>query len=182
VEQLLESFSSELVPFGSPAYAIMFGLAIFARGMDFLSTWTGTPTLALEANPIARWMGWKLGIMLNVVLCGFIARLPLMAVVIITTSLLVAARNFKNAWLMRTMGENHYLAFILNQISCARTSLVLFCLLGETVLVACIGVALLLTSQLGSVPMGIGVGILAYAFAVAIFTSWPLLRGRFKNP
>ncbi|MFT4691366.1 MAG: hypothetical protein ACKVHO_06470 [Verrucomicrobiia bacterium] len=182
MQPVVESLARELVPFGSTAYGIMLGLMIFARGMDLLSTWTGTPTLALEANPIARWLGWKLGIVVNLVLCGFVARLPLMAVVIVTTSMLVAARNFKSAWLMRTMGENHYLAFILNQMSCARRSLVLFCLLGEAALFTCIGIALLLTSPLGSIPMGIGVGVLAYALAITIFTSWPLLRSRIKHP
>ncbi len=30
-----------------------------ARGLDFLSTWLVTPTLALEANPLMRRVRWR---------------------------------------------------------------------------------------------------------------------------
>ena len=30
----------------------------FSRGMDYLSTWVGTPRLELEANPLMGWLGW----------------------------------------------------------------------------------------------------------------------------
>lgn len=51
----------DFVSFGSRDYLITLGLLVFARGMDFLSTWFATPTLALEANPLAKRLGWKWG-------------------------------------------------------------------------------------------------------------------------
>ncbi len=36
----------------------LLGAMVFARGMDFLSTWLVTPTLALEANPLMRRVSW----------------------------------------------------------------------------------------------------------------------------
>ncbi len=180
MQQVLESLAQELVPFGSPVYFAVLAAAVFARGMDLISTWTGTPTFLLEANPIARLLGWKLGIFFNLVMCVFISIWPLMAVVVITTSLLVAARNFKSAWIMRTMGENHYLTFILNQMSCASRSLILFCIFGEAGMFLCVGLALVLLSPPGSITMGIGTGVFVYGLVVGFFASLPLLKTRSK--
>ena len=86
----------DLIPFGSARYFLILALLLFARGMDFLSTWIATPNLVLEANPIAKKLGWKWGMAVNLLLCPAFALWPLPAIVIITTSLLVAARNFQS--------------------------------------------------------------------------------------
>ena len=96
---------NETTAFGSSSYLGMLGILMLARSLDFLSTWIATPNLVLEANPIARKLGWKWGVVVNGILCGAFAFWPLPAVVISTTSVLVAARNFQSAWLMRTLGE-----------------------------------------------------------------------------
>src|SRR5512137_305552 len=98
----------DFVPFGSRTYALMFLLMLFSRGMDFLSTWVATPNMVLEGNPIAKKLGWRWGIIVNLALCVLFGFWPLPAMVISTTSLLVAARNFQSAWLMRSMGEQNY--------------------------------------------------------------------------
>src|SRR3954468_4939053 len=66
-----------LVPFGSPFYFAALSALIFARAMDFLSTWIATPNLVLEANPIARKLGWRGGVLANFFLCLGFAVLPL---------------------------------------------------------------------------------------------------------
>src|SRR5215831_5849259 len=96
----------DFVPFGSRQYAWLFLLLVVARGMDFLSTWVATPNMVLEGNPIAKKLGWRWGIPLNAGLCILFAFWPLPAIVISTTSVLVAARNFQSAWLMRSLGEH----------------------------------------------------------------------------
>ena len=61
-----------------------------ARGLDFLSTWIVTPTLKLEANPLARRAGLVRMALVNVPLLA----LPLfhhrLAITLVATSLLVA--------------------------------------------------------------------------------------------
>src|SRR3954467_3155300 len=101
----------EFVPFGGQIYCALLACLIGARSMDFLSTWIATPNLVLEANPIARKLGWKGGIMVNFFLCVGFAFWPLTAVIISTTSVLVAARNFQLAWVMRSSGEDNYRAW-----------------------------------------------------------------------
>ena len=48
----------EWLRFGSREYCLLLLLMLFVRGMDFLSTWVTTPNLVLEANPLARKLGW----------------------------------------------------------------------------------------------------------------------------
>src|SRR4051794_18959534 len=126
----------DMIPFASRAYGILFMLLVFSRGMDFLSTWVATPNLVLEGNPIAKKLGWGWGAAFNFTLCFGLAFWPLSAIAVSTTSLLVAARNFQWAWLMRTMGEENYREWYVARVQDTRITLYLFCLAGNTLLTA----------------------------------------------
>lgn len=169
----------DLVPAGSREHIIYLGLLLFSRSMDFLSTWIATPNLVLEANPVARRLGWKWGILVNLVLCIAFAFWPLPAIIIATTSVLVAARNFQVAWLMKTMGEEGYREWFVSRLAETQPSLFVFCLLAQTALLAAVGVALVYFSKLDQLaPLGIGMGIVAYALAVTVYTLLALWRNR----
>ena len=116
----------DTIPFAGRVYFLMLALLLFSRGMDFLSTWIATPNLALEGNPIAKKLGWKWGILLNVALCFGLAFWPLPAIVISTTSVLVAARNFQSAWLMRSLGEQLYRDWHIERVQETSVTLYLF--------------------------------------------------------
>jgi hypothetical protein len=168
----------ESVQFGSNGYMLMLALLFFGRGMDFLSTYVATPNLQLEGNPIAKKLGWRWGVLLNVIMCFTFALWPLTAIIITTTGLLVAARNFKSAWLMRSMGEEPYRAWYCERISRTRMRLIVLALLGETILTAFVGTALVLFSRENSVAFAIGLGVIAYAVVVLFYTSLSLYRLR----
>ncbi|HZT22066.1 MAG TPA: hypothetical protein VFB55_04075 [Verrucomicrobiae bacterium] len=164
------------VPFASREYFLFLALLVFSRGMDFLSTWIATPNLVLEGNPIAKKLGWKWGVPLNVVICLLVAFWPLSAIVIATASVLVAARNFQSAWLMRSLGEEIYRHWHVERIRETRVTLYLFCLAGNTLLTAAVGVALVGFSEMRLVPFAIGLGMIAYAGAVAFYTLLAIWR------
>lgn len=170
------------VPFASREYCIMLAILVFSRGADFLSTWVATPHLVLEGNPIAKWLGWKWGAVVNVILVTSLAMWPLSAIVVSTASVLVAARNFQSAWLMHSMGEEAYRDWYTQRISETRITLYLLCLAGNTLLTAAVGVALIVFSVTKDyvliVPIGIGMGIIAYAVAVIIYTLLSVWRSR----
>lgn len=168
----------EAVPFGGPDYLILLGLLLFARGMDFLSTWVATPNLRLEANPIARRLGWRWGIPVNIVFSAVFALWPLTAVIIVTTSFLVAARNFQSAWFMRSAGERGYQLWMSERLEETPRSLFLFCLVAQASLIAAVGVALVLYGGSMLIVTGIGMGIIAYAAAILIFTLLAVRRRR----
>jgi hypothetical protein len=167
----------EVVPFPSWEYAVFFGLLLFARGMDFLSTRVATPNLVLEGNPLAKKLGWKLGIIINLLLCIAFAFLPLAAIIICTTSMLVAARNFQHAWIMRTLGEEEYRNWFVRCLFDTRFSVYLGCLLGQTLLTAAIGGALMYFSY-GLITFAIGIGVLGYALTVLFYSLLSVWRIR----
>jgi len=168
----------DLVPFGSRDYFLILGLLLFARGMDFLSTWIATPNLVLEGNPLAKKLGWKWGAVINLVLCVTFAGWPLPAIVISTTSVLVAARNFQSAWLMRSLGEEPYRTWHVERLQETRISLYLLCLFAQTALISGVGAALIIFTDGQLVALAIGLGIIAYALAVAIYTLLSVWRMR----
>ncbi len=169
---------NETTAFASESYNWLLSILVLARGMDFLSTWIATPRLVLEANPIARKLGWKWGAVVNAALCGAFAFWPLPAVVIATTSVLVAARNFQSAWLMRTLGEESYRDWMVGQVRQVRFGLYLFCLLAQTLLFLGVGSVLVLFSDGLLIPLAIGVGMIAYALAVTFYTLLSVWRIR----
>jgi len=172
----------DLVPFGSRVYAELLLLLFVARGMDFLSTWIATPNMVLEGNPVAKKLGWKWGVPINVAMCFGFALWPLPAIVISTTSALVAARNFQSAWLMRSLGEDRYREWHIERIQETNITLYLFCLFGQTALTAGVGAGVILATQSRQpelpVGMAIGLGIIAYALAVAFYTLLGVVRLR----
>ena len=168
----------DLVQFNPRNYALFLGLLVMARGMDFLSTWIATPRLVLEANPLARRLGWRWGVAVNVLFCLAIAGWGLPSIIVATTSVLVAARNFQTAWLMRTLGEETYRHWIKEQLRQADPVLYWFCLWGQSLLWAGVGTALVLFSGLDPVPLAVGMGMIAYAVAVLFYTSLAVRRLR----
>ena len=168
-----------MVPFASRDYCVMLLLLVFARGMDFLSTWIATPNLVLEGNPLAKKLGWKWGLALNVVLCVALAAWPLSAIVVATASVLVAARNFQSAWLMHSLGEEIYRQWHVERVQETRITVYLLCLAGNTLLTAGGGAALIYSSKLRLlIPFAIGMGMVAYAIAVAFYTLLAIWRIR----
>ena len=164
--------------FASRDYCLLLLLLVFARGMDFLSTWIATPNLVLEGNPLAKKLGWKWGVALNVVLCGALAAWPLSAIVVATASVLVAARNFQSAWLMHSLGEEIYRQWHVERVQETRITVYLLCLAGNTLLTAGVGAALIYFSHLRLAPFAIGMGMVAYAVAVAFYTLLAIWRIR----
>ncbi len=159
-------------------YLPMFGLILFGRGADFFSTWVATPSLALEGNPLAKKMGWKLGAVVNLALCAGLAFWPDAAVAATTASLLVAGHNFHLAWLMRSMGEEGFRHWFTERSLESGLPLRFLCLLGETGATGLIGAGLLFWSSEESTAFAIGCGIAAYAFIVLFYTTLSLWRLR----
>ncbi len=166
------------VPFNTSTWWLSLAAIAFARGMDFLSTFVASPHLVLEANPIAKKLGWRGGMIVNGVVTVVFAFWTLPAIIIITTSLLVAARNFQGAWLMRTMGEDAYRAWMGRCLSDASTGLVFGCIAAQSALIALVGLLLLTFSESRLVPVGVGMGMITYSLTIAIYSSLSLWRMR----
>jgi len=166
------------VPFGSREYFIFLVILAVARGLDLFSTRVATPNLILEANPIVRKLGWRWSILLNVAVCAGFAVWPLPAVIIATTSLLVAARNFEWAWIMRSMGEENYRNWISERLAATPRGVFALSLLGQTLLFALVGAGLVWFTYGQFWGFATGVGMIGYAVAVLFYTCLALRRRR----
>ena len=166
------------VEFGSGDYLWVLSVLLLARASDFFSTWMATPNLALEANPIARKLGWKWGILINLLACLVVSQWFVPAVAFASTSSLVAARNFQSAWLMRSMGEYAYREFIASRLHLAGRGFYLLCLMFQTVLILAIGIALMWSGGEQWLAFSIGLGVVAYAIAVFVYSLVSVWRFR----
>ena len=175
--------ADSFISFGSRTYWLILLALFFCRGMDILSTRIATPNLVLEGNPIAKLLGWRWLLPINLGFCVTLAAWPLPAIMLGTMSLLVAARNFQSAWLMRSLGEEVYRAWHVQRIQETRVTLYLFCLAGETGLIAAIGAVIILVSDSVAL-LGIGWGMAGYAGAVAFYillARWRLHRASIRK-
>jgi hypothetical protein len=170
--------TDQFLPFGSAAYFVFFALLLFSRGMDLLSTWVATPSLTLEGNPIAKRMGWRGGIFFSFAFSAVVAFWPLPAIMISVMSMLVAARNFQSAWMMRSMGEDDYAIFIHQRLKTTSPALFVWCIAGQTALTGLIGLGLMFSTDQRSIAFAIGAGICTYAFAVLYFSLLSIWRIR----
>jgi hypothetical protein len=143
-------------------------LVLVARLGDIGSTYLATPRLVLEANPIARRLGWPFAIL--TLLVAFIPYFNTAAgVLVLVPSLLVASRNFGSIWLVRGIGEDRMLAL---QIEAARRRRFLeafLCGLAESVFMAVAGALLMVLSggpRRWSFVFALGVLIWAVALLV----------------
>ena len=97
-------------------YHYLFAFALVSRASDLLTTWLVTPTLKLEANPIARRYRWPFGFL--TLLAAFLAYwFPEMCVALTTTSFLVAGSNAMKIPLARSLGEEAYYKMILESVA-----------------------------------------------------------------
>jgi hypothetical protein len=175
--------ADSFISFGSRLYWLLLLALLLCRSMDVLSTRIATPNLVLEGNPIAKLLGWRWLLPVNLGFCVALAAWPLPAIMLGTMSLLVAARNFQSVWLMRSMGEEAYRAWHIQRIQETRVTLYLFCVAGESGLIAAIGAIIVFFAD-SLVLLGIGWGTVGYASAVAFYillARWKLRRASIRR-
>jgi hypothetical protein len=147
---------------------------LVGRLADILSTRLATPNLRLEANPLARKLGWPF-----VWATLLAALLPYaepwgstVAVPLIVASFLVASQNLSRAWMMRALGEDEYLAFSRRVFSRARPLAVYGSIAASSSLVAGAGALLLLFYPgAGEWAHDFAIGIVLYGGALAVHQS-----------
>ncbi len=166
-------------PFGSRPYLVCLLVLMLARGADFLSTWVASPNLVLEGNPLSKRLGWTKAALLNIAVSLVLAVWLLPAVIVSTMSVLLAARHFQFAWLMRTFGEQNYRDWWLQRLSETPMALFVFSLLAQSAMMAVLGGALIFFNGLeNAVITGIGMGIVCYSIAVVLYTLNAAWRNR----
>jgi hypothetical protein len=151
-------------------------LVFLSRLADIVSTRLVTPNLTLEANPIARRLGWRFAYA-TLLLAAVPYYSRELAVSLFTVSFLVAGSNLFRGWIARALGEEEF-ALLTQRIAHRgnRTASLLF-VLGAATLNALVGLLLMLFSK-GEADWGywFGTGIVLYGATIAIYGSASILR------
>lgn len=156
-------------------------IILIGRGLDVLSTWIATPRLILEANPIARKLGWSGILLLNITIIWWFAHYAVPALALTITSCLVAMRNFQVAWIMQSVSEETYRVRHDECIKNASIYLFLGCLAGQVLIPTALGVGLLYLNPYGWLPEGCAMGLICYALAIGIHTSLDFYKTRIQK-
>jgi len=151
------------------------GLVLLSRLADVGSTYLVSPTLALEANPVANRGRWPFAL-ITLLACLLPYYSAPLGVVVFTVSFLVAGSNLSRAWVARALGESEYRAMFVRAATLGRPHSAVAFTLASSTCTAVVG--LLLMSFSGETQWGywFGVGILVYAGAIAFYGSAFVLR------
>ena len=160
-------------------------LLFISRLGDIGSTFLITPKLKLEANPIVRKLGWPFALS-TIALCLLPYLSTQLAVMALIPSLLISASNTGKVWMVRTMGEEAYTAFL---IGLARKSKLSYALIGTTfsfIFLMLTGGLVLFFYRSPENDWGfwIGMGIVTYAMAIGLWSGlyWVRLFKKAKMP
>lgn len=100
---------------------VLCGLLLISRLGDVLSTRLVTPTMALEANPIMRRLGWPFA-WATLLICLLPYWNTALALVALVPSLLVSSANLSKLWLVRALGEREYAELLRRAVTRSRLS------------------------------------------------------------
>ncbi|KPJ56280.1 MAG: hypothetical protein AMS16_02685 [Planctomycetes bacterium DG_58] len=145
-------------------------LVLISRLGDVVSTRLATPKLKLEANPIAKKLGWWfIAATLGLCVVPYFHRGA--AVVVLTVSCLVSASNISKLWAIRALGEEGYHRHMMRMARKAKPLHAMGGYVAASLFVALLGATQILLSPGPSRDWGywFGLGILTYAFAMLIY-------------
>jgi hypothetical protein len=152
-------------------------LILLSRLGDIGSTYLVTPKLKLEANPIAKRLGWWFALA-TLLICLVPYYSTALAIVVLVPSLMVSAANTSKIWFVRTYGESEYYNLI---VALARKSRLSHALAPQLVaggFVAVVGLLLLLLSPNPNEDWGywFAIGFLLYASVMCLYSSLFIVR------
>lgn len=150
-------------------------LIFIGRAGDVLSTHFVTPSMVLEANPIARRFKWPTFV-LGFGLCAvpyFDVPLAIMAAI---PSLLVTASNLGRGWMSRALGEREMEALLIRTAARSSLSLALVMVWASAFFFALAASVLLWLASDDDLVWYFGMGLVLYALVVAVHSSFFFVR------
>ena len=159
----------------------LFVLLLISRLGDIGTTYWVTPNLSLEANPIARKLGWKFAF-LTLLVCLVPYLSPQLGLTFLMMSLLVSASNAAKMWTVRTMGEQAFQRLMLDLARRSRLSSALLGIGVSCFFIVLAGGVILFFYPRPAVDWGywIGLGVIADGVAVGMWGSLSAIR-LFRN-
>ena len=146
---------------------------LISRLGDIGTTFLVSPTLSVEANPIAKRLGWK-----YIFATSALALVPYHSVhggmMILTTSFLIAALNASEAMLARFLGEGKYAALHREAIQKMPISLGLSLLCLPAIFFVMLGLVILILFPNSSNGWGFDIAMGTMLCAAALLILYPI--------
>src|SRR2546428_475647 len=138
-------------------------MLLMSRVGDVVSTYLISPTLQLEANPIARRLGWRF-IVLTLGACVIPYFSIDIGLAVLVPFLLVSASNTARIWTVRTMGEREYKRLLLTLAARSKLSHALLGVIGSAVFIVVTGLVILFfyPDSVEDPGFWIGIGVVMY--------------------
>jgi hypothetical protein len=156
---------------------VLCALLLVSRLGDIGSTYLVSPTLQLEANPIARRLGWRFIVLTTgACLIPYVSiDLALMALV---PFLMVSAGNTAKIWVVRTMGELEYKNMLLRLAARSKVS---YAILGAVasalfIILAGLVICFFYPDPVEDPGYWLGAGLMLYGFVVGFYGSLSFAR------
>ena len=148
---------------------VIAGITVCSRIADVWTTYQATPTLKLEANPIAKRLGWRFALLS--VLVGLVPYAwPPSGVVILTASFMVAASNASKLVMAKALGEEELAALNRRVLLATPPWPGLLLLVTPAFFVGALGgTVLFFYPEASEWGYYIGLGMLVYALAILIW-------------
>jgi hypothetical protein len=151
-------------------------LILISRVGDIGTTYLVSPNLLLEANPVARRLGWKFAL-----LTLLVAGVPFFSlqagILVLVPSLLVSASNASKIWMARAYGEKEYRELMLQAARRSKLAFALGTVWGVAGIFALTGAVLLFfCPDERSGGFWFAWGILLYALVIVIHGSLGVIR------
>lgn len=137
--------------------------------IEFASGRYMSPGLRLIANPVIARFGWRFAA-LGVVMPLLPFYNPILGVMLLGPSLLVAANNLERVWLARSLGETRFEGLLKEAAQTRRLALAVSSSIGSGLLIAVGGAALMLLSSQGPGDWSywFGIGLVFYGIATGV--------------
>jgi hypothetical protein len=152
-------------------------LVLISRLGDVVSTRLATRTLKLEANPVARRLGWWF-IIATLALCLVPYWNPGAGVMIFVMSSFVASSNTGKLWAIRALGEDEYRRHLLRVVRKTRPLYALSAIAVSAAFILLVGMTQILLAPGPAEGWGywFGMGIVGLALALFVHGSLGYLR------
>jgi hypothetical protein len=154
---------------------LLAALVLLSRLGDVISTRLVTPRLALEANALARRLGWPFAWL--TLLVAFVPYVHLgFGVAFLAASLLVTASNLSRVWVARALGESEYMEVVRRAARASRRSLALTCAWAAAAAILLLACVLTWLGGTNTWSAWVAFGIAGYGLAVGIHSTSFILR------
>jgi len=145
-------------------------MAGLGRLLDIGSTYYASRSLALESNLLAKKLGWKGILVLNITLCFVFAIDYYISLMLLVVSALAAGNNLEKAWVPITVGEKEYSEIFKDWVKKAEAKRLFFSNFAGGSLFFSIGLLLIFLS-IDFTAIVIGLAFTVYASAIIFHRS-----------